>query len=144
MIAYRHISTRDPEYLLEKELRNRVLRRPLGLELSEADLRGEDEQVHIAALDDAGRMIGCVLVAFTGEQAKIRQIAVDDAYRGRGVGAELMRHAEEAARARNFSTAVLHARVTARPFFEKLGYAAVSGVFTEVTIPHVEMRKDLH
>jgi len=143
MIRYRHILTRDPEYLLEKELRNRILRRPLGLELSEADLCGEDEQVHIAALNDAGQLIGCVLVAFQEDMAKIRQIAVDDLYRGKGVGAQLMRHAEEAIRNRNISTAVLHARVTARCFFEKLRYKAASDVFIEVTIPHVKMEKSL-
>jgi predicted GNAT family N-acyltransferase len=143
MIAYRHITPRDPEYLLEKELRNRLLRRPLGLELSEADLRGEDEQVHIAALDDAGQVIGCVLVAFTGEQAKIRQIAVDDARRGKKIGSELIRRAEAAAKERGFGRVTLHARVVSRAFFEKLGYRTASDVFTEVTIPHVKMEKDL-
>jgi len=47
MTTYRQISTHDPEYALEKELRNRVLRLPLGLHLSEQDMRDEDEQVHL-------------------------------------------------------------------------------------------------
>ena len=34
MIIYRQISTHDPEYEQEKDLRNRVLRSPLGLMLS--------------------------------------------------------------------------------------------------------------
>ncbi len=143
MISYRRISTQDPEYELEKQLRNRVLRAPLGLSLSGHDLRDEDSQLHLVAMDGKGRVIGCVLVAFTGEQARVRQIAVDEAYRGRGIGTALMQRAEEAIRARNIRTAMLHARVTARRFFEKLGYTAVSEVFTEVTIPHLAMQKDL-
>jgi N-acetylglutamate synthase-like GNAT family acetyltransferase len=143
MISYRFITTQDPEYILEKELRNRVLRRPLGLELSEADLCGEDEQVHIAAVDDAGRVIGCVLVAFTGEQAKIRQIAVDEAWRGKKIGPELIHRAEAAAREQGLDRVTLHARVVSRGFFEKLGYRTASDIFTEVTIPHVKMEKDL-
>jgi predicted GNAT family N-acyltransferase len=143
MISYHEISTADPEYALEKELRDRVLRRPLGLRLSEDDLRGEDEQVHLAAMDDRGRVIGCVLVAFSGNAAKVRQLAVEEASRARGVGVGLMKRAEQAILARNIRTVTLHGRVTARGFFEKLGYTAVSDVFTEVTIPHLKMQKNL-
>ncbi len=44
MITYRPITTADREYVAEKLLRNRVLRAPLGLALSEADVRGEERQ----------------------------------------------------------------------------------------------------
>ena len=143
MTTYRQISTHDPEYALEKELRNRVLRLPLGLHLSEQDMRDEDEQVHLVAMDGRGRVIGCVLVAFSGSVAKARQLAIDDAYRGGGIGTELMKRAEQAVLARNVRTVTLHGRVTARGYFEKLGYTAVSEVFTEVTIPHIAMQKHL-
>jgi len=143
MITYRQITTHDPEYALEKELRNRVLRMPLGLHLSELDLHDEVAQVHLVAINGRGQVIGCVLIAFSGGVAKARQLAVEGAYRGRGIGIELMKRAEDAIRARNIRTVTLHGRVTARGFFERLGYAAVSEVFTEVTIPHIAMHKDL-
>ncbi|HAS54218.1 MAG TPA: GNAT family N-acetyltransferase [Nitrospiraceae bacterium] len=143
MIRYRRISVHDPEYAGEKELRHRVLRRPLELALSEEDLRGEASQVHIVAQDDAGKVVGCLLVLFSDERAKVRQLAVDAAYQGRSVGRTLMQLAEEAVRERHIGTVMLHARVTARGFFERAGYAAVSDVFTEVTIPHVAMEKRL-
>jgi predicted GNAT family N-acyltransferase len=38
---------------------------------------------------------------------------------------------------------MLNARVSARRFFEKFGYSPTSGVFTEVSIPHVKMEKNL-
>jgi len=143
MITYRQISTHDPEYPQEKELRNRVLRQPLGLDLSETDVRDEDEQIHLVAMDGRGQVIGCVLVAFSGNVAKARQLAIDAGHRGQGVGSELMKAAERAIRARNIRTVTLHGRETARRFFERLGYIADPGVFTEVTIPHISMRKDL-
>jgi predicted GNAT family N-acyltransferase len=143
MIIYRWISTHDPEYVLEKELRNRVLRLPLGLHLSEMDVRDEDEQVHLVAMNGRGHVIGCVLIAFSGNVAKARQLAIEGAYRGRGIGTELMKRAEQAILARNIRTVMLHGRLTARDYFEKLGYTAVSEVFTEVTIPHIAMKKDL-
>ena len=143
MITYRQISTHDPEYAQEKELRNRVLRMPLGLTLSEQDLRGEDRQIHVAAVDERGAVIGCVLVAFAENSAKIRQIAVEEGHRGRGIGTKLMTGAEQIVRDRNLGVVTLHARLTARRFFEKLGYRLASDVFTEVTIPHVRMEKTL-
>jgi len=143
MITYRQISTNDHEYALEKELRDRVLRMPLGLHLSEQDVADEDRQFHLVAVNGQDQVIGCVLVAFSGTVAKVRQLAIEGAYRGRGVGAELMKRAEQAIRARNIGTVTLHGRVTARGFFEKLGYTAASEVFTEVTIPHIKMQKDL-
>ena len=143
MIIYRQITTLDREYTPEKELRNRVLRMPLGLRLSEEDVRDEDEQVHLVAMNGQGEVIGCVLAAFSGSTAKVRQLAIEGAYHGRGVGTELMKRAEQAIRARNIRTVTLHGRVTARSFFEKLGYTAVSDVFIEVTIPHIAMQKNL-
>jgi len=143
MITYREISTKDREYALEKELRNRVLRIPLGLTLSEQDLQGEDRHAHLVAMDERGHMIGCVLVAFPNNGAKIRQIAIEEAYRSRGIGTMLIKDAEQAIRRRNIGTVTLHARVTARRFFEMLGYTAASDVFTEVSIQHVKMDKVL-
>jgi len=143
MIIYRQISTHDREYSQEKELRNRVLRTPLGLHLSEQDVRGEDEQVHLVAMDDRGRVIGCVLVAFSESVAKVRQLAIDDDYRGQGIGTGLMKRAELAVLARNVRMVTLHGRLTARGFFEKQGYTAISEVFPEVTIPHITMQKEL-
>ena len=143
MIRYRQITVHDPLYDQEKELRTRILRTPLGLALTGADLSGEDRQVHIVALDDDERVKGCVLVDFSGDRARIRQIAVDGGCRGKGVGRELMLLAEQAVRTRGRQTVMLHARITARGFFEKLGYCATSGVFLEVTIPHIVLEKTL-
>ena len=143
MIRYCQITVHDPLYDREKELRTRILRAPLGLALTRADLRGEDRQVHIVALDDDEQVKGCVLVDFSGDRARIRQIAVDGGYQGKGVGRELMLLAEQAIRARGKQTVMLHARIAARGFFEKLGYCAVSGVFTEVTVPHIVLEKTL-
>jgi predicted GNAT family N-acyltransferase len=143
MITVRQISTDENEYEQEKELRNRVLRLPLGLKLSEQDLQGEDRQSHLVAMDGRGRVVGCVLVAFTERGAKIRQLAIEEGHRGTGIGTKLMAGAEQIVRDRNLGAVTLHARQTARRFFERLGYAAVSDVFIEVTIPHIKMAKIL-
>jgi predicted GNAT family N-acyltransferase len=144
MITYRTITTADPQYEAEKELRNRALRLPLGLVLSGKDISGEEKQTHLVALDDAGAVVACVLLVIPGDgTAHIRQMAVDESQRGRGIGAGLIGYAEQTARGLGIRRVTMHARVYARGFYERLGYRAVGDVFTEVTIPHIEMVKDL-
>jgi predicted GNAT family N-acyltransferase len=144
MITYKKITTADPEYESEKNLRNRALRVPLGLALSAADVRGEDRQIHLVAVDDAGTVVGCVLLVLPGDgTAHVRQMAVDERCRGSGIGAGLMAQAEKTACAMHLPKVTLHARVYARGFYERLGYHATGEEFIEVTIPHIAMEKTL-
>jgi predicted GNAT family N-acyltransferase len=145
MITYRQITTADREYEAEKVLRNRVLRAPLGLTLSETDVRGEEQQVHIVAVDERGEVVGCVLIVPAADgTARIRQMAVEDDFRVKGIGAWLMAQAETIARALPARKVTMHARLSARGFYERLGYRVTSEPFIEVTIPHVAMEKTLN
>jgi predicted GNAT family N-acyltransferase len=144
MITYRQITTADPEYESEKALRDEVLRVPLGLTLSEADVRGENGQIHLLAMDNQARVVGCVLLVPEGNRtARVRQMAVTERLRGRGIGAGLMARAEILARALPVRKLTMHARLSARGFYERLGYHATSDTFIEVTIPHIAMEKTL-
>ena len=145
MITYRRITTADLEYEAEKDLRKRALRLPLGLTLSEADVRGEDKQIHLLAVDENGTVVGCVLMVLPGDgTARVRQMAVDERCRQSGIGAGLMAQAEKTARDMGIRKISMHARLYARGFYERLGYHAESeDVFTEVTIPHIAMEKTL-
>jgi hypothetical protein len=144
MITFTRITTADPEYAAEKDLRNRALRLPLGLVLSERDVAGEDGQIHLAAVDEGGRVVGCVLLVIPGDgTAHVRQMAVDEARRGEGIGSGLMAEAERTVRGMGIRTVNLHARLHAHGFYERLGYRAASDIFTEVTIPHIKMEKIL-
>jgi N-acetylglutamate synthase-like GNAT family acetyltransferase len=143
-MIFRRIETTDGEYAKEKDLRNRILRLPLGRVLSEEDTQGEDRQVHLVAIDDLGRVIGCVLLLPAGNgTARVRQMAVEDAYQRRGIGRELMGRIETVACEMGIRKVTLRARITAEGFYEKLGYRAVSGTFSEVGVPHRMMEKSL-
>jgi predicted GNAT family N-acyltransferase len=145
MIAYRQITTADREYEAEKVLRDKVLRAPLGLALSETDVRGEEQQIHVVALDERVGVVGCVLIAPAADgTARIRQMAVAEGFRGKGIGAGLMAQAETIARALPANKLTMHARLSARGFYERLGYRVTSDTFTQVTIPHVAMEKTLN
>jgi Histone acetyltransferase len=71
----------------------------------------------------------------------MRQVAVDEKLRRRGIGTALVSESERIARDAGYSRVVLHARMAAAGFYEKLGYEREGEPFTEVGIAHVAMRK---
>lgn len=133
-----------PEYDAAVRLRYDVLRRPLGLEFSPEQLAEEYNQLHLAAFDSRGELIGYLNLTPAGDgQVKMRQVAVAEAWQGRGVGQSLVKASETLARQLGFKKMTLHARETAVPFYTKLAYETVGDRFEEVTIPHFCMEKNL-
>jgi predicted GNAT family N-acyltransferase len=142
-IELKTIVHNSPEYEAEVALRSSVLRRPLGLSFSVDQLSAEADSHHIGCFID-GQLVGClVLRPLDDQQIQMRQMAVDEKVRGRGIGRMMMKYSEDFARKLGFRTMVLHARETAVPFYEQLGYARVGDCFTEVTIPHWLMVRGL-
>ena len=124
-------------------LRLQVLRAPLGLEFSAAELEAEASDLHIV-VEEAGRVVAClVLSPKSTTQIKMRQVAVEEELRGQGIGAELVAFSEKVAVAHGYTEMVLNARENVVPFYQKLGYMVEGERFIEVTIPHFAMRKYL-
>lgn len=125
------------------ELRDRVLRRPIGLELDRSGLMEEDYEFHIAVFLDEVPVGGLILRPLSEIRLKMRAVAIDDGYRDLGLGSKLVNFAEEFARERGFNEMELNAREPAFRFYEKLGYEKISADFIEVGIPHALWLKHL-
>lgn len=139
-ITFRQITISDPLFAQVWQLREDVLRKPLGLSLRNEDLSGElDEAIFVGLNGD--RVVGCVMVKKTGDLAKVRQMAIAATMQGSGIGRLLITEAEAWIWKNGFKKIVLHARMSAETFYEKLGYVPVGEVFTEVNIPHIKMEK---
>ena len=74
--------------------------------------------------------------------AKVQRMAVVDDARGKGVGAALLHFLEHQARAAGAKRFTLGAQLTARGFYQKLGYGEVGEVFLDAGIDHIKMEKD--
>ena len=141
-LVFLEIAHGTPEYLQELALRDEVLRRPLGLVLTDGDVSNDAEQLHFGLFDADGSLTACVVaVPATLSKANIRQMAVSPALQSQGLGRRLMEALEKELRARGFHEFELHARRSAEGFYHRLGYTTEGGEFTEVTIPHVKMLK---
>lgn len=142
-IEVRPIVHNSPEYEAEVALRSSVLRQPLGLSFSPDELSAEADSHHIGCYV-GGRLAGClVLEPIDGRQIRMRQVSVEERLTGRGIGRRMVTYSEDFARKLGFREMVLHARETAVPFYERLGYAKAGDRFIEVTIPHWVMVKAL-
>ena len=131
------------EYEETVALRHEVLRKPLGLFYDPAELAGEKDSFHLALMEEA-ELVACLVLKPLDERCiKMRQLAVRENVQGKGFGRELVNYAHSFARERRYAEIVLHARETARGFYEKLGYEAEADSFTEVGLPHLFMRKQL-
>lgn len=142
-ISVKEINTGSEEYKQLLHFRNRLLREPLGLNLFEEDLSDDAKDYIIIAMDGVD-IIGCVMLhPIDDEVIKLRQMATAETYQGKGLGKILVANAEETALENGFREIVLHARITAKGFYEKSGYLPFGAEFTEVTVPHIAMRKSL-
>ncbi len=125
-------------------LRHRLLRRPLGLDFSQAELKAETSQVHLALWLD-NQVIGTLLLVppdATG-MAKLRQMAIEPTFQRQGLGTLLMLHGEDELQRLDASTITLSARTSAVRFYEKLRYVIVGEPYSDKTIPHVRMERRL-
>lgn len=139
----RIIAHDSEEYMQELELRNRILRIPLGLDVYEDDLSKEGADHHIGAFLN-GELAGVlVLTRIDDRTLKMRQVAVDEHLQGKGIGKILVEFSEALASREGFEKIVMNARLEAVPFYEKLGYEKEGGMFIEVTIPHYKLSKIL-
>lgn len=142
-IMLAHVLFGGPQYEQALELRERILRRPLGLPLRDEDISNDANEHTLCALMGA-RVIACVMLKPAGAHTmKLRQMAVEPEFQKSGVGSALVRYAEDWARSEGVKTIMMDARAAVTPFYEKLGYAKDGAPFTSVGIPHQKMRKSL-
>lgn len=124
-------------------LRNDILRKPLGLSFDKEELEREKDDILMGAFED-DRLLGCCLLTrMDPATVRLRQMAVPNSMQGKGVGRALMIFAENIARDLGYKKLCMHARKTAVGFYQKLGYSVSGDEFFEVTIPHYIMEKAL-
>ena len=133
--------TKEYEQMLE--LRNEILRKPLGLTFDPKELEREKNDILIAAFEE-DKLLGCCLLTKVDNKClRLRQMAVQNNLQGKGIGATMMNYAENVARDAGYHKMIMHARKTAIGFYEKLGYKVTGNEFEEITIPHIIMEKKL-
>ncbi|AND78627.1 GNAT family N-acetyltransferase [Streptococcus pantholopis] len=75
--------------------------------------------------------------------ATLQRMAVLPDYRGKHLGTLLLEHTLAFCRKQGFCKLSLHAQLTAKGFYDKMGFRAVGSVFEEAGIRHITMEMTL-
>ena len=119
-----------------------VLRKPLGMTKESLSDSIEDKSFHLMGIDAEKNVIASGRVHFNSEnEAQIRYMAVDDLFKRRGIGSEIVDKLERYATSKGAEIMVLNAREEAINFYSSLGYEEVCPYHSDTGIPHKTMRK---
>lgn len=139
-IEFEIIEWGSVKYIQSLALRHEVLRKPLGLVFDPSIFIEEKVDLHLVA-NHGDWLVGCMILTDTGNDLKMRQVAVANKYRRCRIGARMVASAEAKAIEMGKENMILHARDSALDFYLSLGYSIVGDQFEEVGIPHHRMEK---
>lgn len=148
MVAYQPftfliVPHKSPLYVQATQLRDKILRIPLGRKLDPAELEAETADHHLVCMHQDQVVASLTLTRQSETLIRARQVAVDEYLQGKQVGSRLMAYAEGYSRGLGYTHLTLHAREPAMNFYLKLGYAIEGDRFIEVGMGHYIMTRCL-
>jgi len=139
----REFSWGDADYIEFCRLRQDWLRTPLGLNLSDDDLDAEKAQRLFGIYEKNSLVGGAAILVHADGDAQLRQMIISPSFQRRGYGRMLVKHIEASMRKASIHRIFLLARLEAKVFYTRCGYARIGDEFMHVTIPHIRMEKAL-
>ena len=137
-ILFRPIIYGSLSYRQEFELRHTVLREPLGMELSEADTRGEEKDLHFGGFR-YGLVVCAVVTRKSNKTGHNRQMAVHPEFQGQGIGGEFFEKLCIHLRNIGLQHLWLESRQTAISFYERYEFVCEGDEYMKLGIPHRKM-----
>jgi len=141
MISIQLITVKDAFYESERQLRNRILLRPIG-QPDHAWEMHDEKAWHFVAVEE-GNVIGCVVLIpldSEGHTAQLMQMAVESSRQGKGIGKLLADELLSFCKTKGIKEVICHSRDTAVKFYLNLGFEIYGEPFSEVGIKHYHMR----
>lgn len=112
---------------------------PETLEIDEL----EDKTIHFVGYQNEEAITTARILPLNSTKAKLQRMAVKKSARGQQAGATLIQFIENSLQQQGFTTITLGAQLSAKGFYERLGYHVVSEIFLDAGIEHVTMEKTL-
>jgi predicted GNAT family N-acyltransferase len=143
MIIKNTRDTMSDVYLDALRIRNEVFVKEQGVPqtLEVGSPVEEAKAVHFVYYDDEGRALGTVrlLLDDSCRHGLIQRMAVIKSARGAGIATALLKNLTFFASEYGTRSLTLHAQISARGFYEKMGYSSKGEIFEEAGIQHITM-----
>lgn len=141
-IDFKIVDHGSEEWKKAVELREQILRKPMGLIFSPEELDEEKNHVQIVGLIN-NEIIATTVLVPERPKMKMQRVVVKDNLRNSALGSKMMSFCESYLMDEGYETVYCHARDSAVNFYLKNGYSGEGDYFDEDGIPHLKMRKNL-
>lgn len=130
MILYKEYRSTDTKiYLQALKLRNDILRKPIGKDISNQDLKIEENNTFFGAFDK-DQLIGTISYYVKSPNvAYLTAFAVKESQQRMGIGTKLVNTLIASLKRKNFKQIIVDVRESAVSFYQKCGFIVVSGPF---------------
>lgn len=142
-LEFNIINYNSPEYQKALRLREDVMRKPLGLLLSEEDVKDDGKRIHIGGYYNDELICGCSLRIIHHKIAHIYSVFVKQELQNKGFGQRLMAYAENYAKSQGAKRLFVEGRKAAKNFYQKCGFSSCGLEYIDMNIVHQDMRKDI-
>lgn len=131
-------------YLASLKIRNTVFVKEQGVPLSLEVDENEALAIHFVLYDDQNQAVATLrFLPISDQVMKLQRMAVPKSHRGHGYGRILIEGAETFVRNHRVEKITLGAQLTAKEFYQKLGYQPEGDIFLDADMPHIKMTKVL-
>lgn len=141
-VVLKEIQYGSGEYEMTRELRNKIMRVPIGLSIYDQDYTLEVNSRIVGAFD-GHTLLGCSIVGTLDGECCLDFLCIDDTVQKSGIGSMLLKDVENWVADQGIPLLILEARVTAQKFYEKYGYEPYGIIYLMEKSPvdHIMMRK---
>jgi len=132
----------DKEFEEYDLFRWKVLRKPIGKTIETLKDKFDKDSFHIIGLYNKVIIASGRAHFNNDDEAQIRYMAVDNAFRTKGIGKEVLKILEEYIKKNNAKKIILNARNDVIKFYKNSNYLIVEEyIGSDTGIPHIKMEK---
>lgn len=139
-LEFKLVAHGSREWQSAVQLREEILRKPLGSYFTAEEL--EEERNHIQVIGLIGNdLVATAVLVPEGGSMKMQRVVVENQLQSSGIGSQMMAFCEKCALEHGKNRIYCHARDSAVDFYLKNEYHIEGDYFPEDGIPHVLMCK---
>ncbi len=120
------------------EVFNKEQNVPYELDMDLAEFNGE---MFLYTDESEENYVACARIIYEKDRIHLGRVAVLKEYRNQGYATKMVLAIERIVKTMGIKEIYVEAQMSAKAFYEKLGYQSYGDIFMDANMPHVYMRK---